>query len=78
MKARACIRSAAVGMMGLAAVVSMTPVVAQTSKPEDLNRRILEQRAVDAAIWGMPIVSVNAMRQAFFRDAGAHYNDIVF
>jgi hypothetical protein len=26
----------------------------------------------------MPIVSVDAMREAFFRDAGAQYNDIVF
>jgi hypothetical protein len=33
---------------------------------------------VTAAIWGMPIVSVNAMRQAFFRDAKANYNDVVF
>ena len=36
------------------------------------------RRAVTAAIWGMPIVSVYAMRQAFFRDAKANYNDIVF
>jgi hypothetical protein len=38
----------------------------------------LEQRAVIAAIWGMPIVSVYAMRQAFFRDAKASYDDVVF
>jgi len=36
------------------------------------------QHAISAAIWGMPIVSMNAMRQAFFRDARAKYNDIVF
>jgi hypothetical protein len=64
--------------MGLAAAVSITPVVAQTSRPEDLNHQILQRRAIDAAIWGMPIVSVYAMRQAFFRDAKANYNDIVF
>ena len=45
---------------------------------EEVNRRALERRAVEAIIWGMPIVSVEAMRQAFFRDAGAHYGDIVF
>lgn len=44
----------------------------------DLARRTLERRAVEAAIWGMPIVSVDAMRQAFLRDAGAEYNDIVY
>lgn len=34
--------------------------------------------AFDAAVWGMPIVSMQAMRQAFFRDAGAQYGDIVY
>lgn len=38
----------------------------------------LKRRAVDAVIWGMPIVAVDAMRQAFFRDAGAHYGDILY
>lgn len=37
-----------------------------------------ERRAVEAALWGMPIVSFDAMRQAYFRDAGAQYNDIVY
>jgi hypothetical protein len=29
---------------------------AQTFSSEDLHRRTLERRAVEAAIWGMPIV----------------------
>lgn len=78
MNTRISILRVAIGAMGLAAAVSITPVVAQTSRPEDLNHQILQQRAVTAAIWGMPIVSMNAMRQAFFRDAKANYNDIVF
>ena len=77
MKMRARIWKAAIGM-GLAAAVSITPVVAQTSRPEDLDHQTLQRRAIDAAIWGMPIVSVYAMRQAFFRDAKANYNDIVY
>src|SRR5262245_62169364 len=56
----------------------MTPVIAQSLSPEELGRQTLGQRAVTAAIWGMPIVSVNAMRQALFRDAKANYNDVVF
>jgi hypothetical protein len=43
-----------------------------------LSWRTLERRAVEAAIWGMPVVSVDAMRQAFFRDAQARYGDILF
>ncbi|MCL2331300.1 MAG: DUF1254 domain-containing protein [Proteobacteria bacterium] len=42
------------------------------------GQQTIERRAVDAAIWGMPIVSMDAMRQAFFRDADAKYNDIVY
>ena len=43
-----------------------------------LTRRMTERRAVDAAIWGMPLVNMDALRQAYFRDAQANYNDIVF
>ncbi len=39
--------------------------------------RTLERRAVEAAVWGMPIVSVDAMRQGFF-GVGAKYGDIVY
>src|SRR5262245_61483110 len=46
--------------------------------PEALARRTLERRAVEAVIWGLPIVSFDAMRQAFFRDAGARYGDICY
>ena len=49
----------------------------QSFSSEDLNRRTVQRQAVKAAIWGMPLVSVDAMRQAYFRDAGAKYNDIL-
>jgi len=39
---------------------------------------MLERRAVDAAIWGMPVVSLDAMRQAYFRDGKAKYGDIIW
>ena len=44
----------------------------------EANQRMLQHRAVEAAIWGMPLVSFAAMRDAFFRDAGAKYGDIVY
>lgn len=52
--------------------------VAEPRVVDELTERTLHRRAVEAAIWGMPIVSFDAMRQAFLRDAGAKYNDIVF
>ena len=73
------IRMLSLGLLAvfIAGTATIPQAFAQSSSRED-DRRTLEQRAVTAAIWGMPIVSVNAMRQAFFRDAKANYNDIVF
>ena len=51
---------------------------AQNFSPEDLARRTIERRAVEAVVWGMPLVNTDAMRQAYFRDVGAKYNDICF
>ena len=51
---------------------------AQEFTPEELQRRTLERRAVEAATWGMPIVSFDVMRQGFFRDAKADYGDIMY
>lgn len=46
--------------------------------PTDLQARSYERRAVEAAIWGMPMVNFDAMRQAYFRDAQAQYNDVLY
>ena len=43
-----------------------------------LAERTKYRRAVEAAIWGMPIVAADAIRQGFLRDMGAKYNDIVY
>jgi hypothetical protein len=43
----------------------------------DLARHQLQRRAVEAAIWGMPIVSFDAMRSGFF-GVGAKYGDIAY
>jgi len=43
-----------------------------------LETKALHDLAVHAAKWGTPIVSFDAMRQAFFRDAGAKYGDVAY
>jgi len=58
--------------------LALTNVNAKDFSPAELNRRTVERRAVDAVIWGVPIVSYDAMRQAYFRDAKAGYNDIIW
>ena len=44
----------------------------------EFNSRMLERRAVDAVIWGLPLVGQHAVRQAAFRDGKAKFNDIVW
>jgi hypothetical protein len=56
-------------------------VLALNVSAQDLllrEQHVLERRAVDAVIWGMPIVSLDAMRQAYFRDGKAKYGDIIW
>jgi hypothetical protein len=62
----------------LAALTAFAPLgSAQIFSTEELTQRAVERRAVEAAIWGMPIVSVDAMRQGFFQNGGK-YGDILF
>jgi len=58
--------------------VSTLRASAQDLPPRELQQRMIERRAVDAVIWGMPIVSLDAMRQAYFRDGKAKYGDIIW
>jgi hypothetical protein len=62
-----------------AAPATATPTRARSEalSAEQLAVDAIRRRAVEAAIWAMPIVSVDAMRQAFFR-AGARYHDILY
>ncbi|MDE2412048.1 MAG: DUF1254 domain-containing protein [Sphingomonadales bacterium] len=61
------------GLVGAATPAS--PLAAQ-DKPVAASA-IVERRAIETALWAIPIVSFDAMREAYFRDAGAHYNDII-
>jgi hypothetical protein len=58
--------------------IPQTQSTASAASPGEVPQRTIKRRAVEAAIWGMPFVSVDAMRQAYFRDAGAKYNDILY
>jgi hypothetical protein len=49
-----------------------------TFTPQELKDRTIHRRALDAVIWGLPLVGEDAVKQAYFRDGKAHYNDIVW
>jgi hypothetical protein len=54
------------------------PAQAPHFTSQELASRTVYRRAVDAVIWGVPAVNLDMMRQAYFRDAKASYNDIVW
>jgi len=66
-----------VGMLALLASCAVAQKAPSFTSAE-LNRRTVERRAVDAVIWGLPLVGEDAVKQAAFRDGKAHYNDIVW
>ena len=50
---------------------------AASAKAEELNRRSIERRAVEAVIWGMPAVNYERMLQAAIAN-GAKLNQVVY
>ena len=65
-----------IGLLLVAQSATAQNTTAFTSK--ELASRTVYRRAVDAVIWGVPAVTLDMMRQAYFRDAKASYNDIVW
>jgi hypothetical protein len=62
----------------LALIYAMVPARAQDFSTEDLARRTLERRAVEAVIWGMPAVNLDLMLQAMIGSARGKPNQIVY
>src|SRR5262249_53340238 len=56
--------------------VAQTP--STTFSSEELASRTVYRRAVDAVIWGLPLVGEDTVKQAAFRDGKANFNDIVW
>lgn len=52
--------------------------LAQTFSAEDLARRNIERRAVEAVIWGMPAVNYDLMLQEMLRKTSAKQNEILY
>jgi len=47
------------------------------STPDDAKQRLIESRAVEAVIWGMPAVNTELMRQQML-EAGGKVNEIIY
>ena len=58
--------------------ISATGVVAQDSSLASLERRAIDRRAVEAVIWGMPVVNADLMLQARLASTEAKENEVVY
>lgn len=64
-------------LAALAFIGAATSSSAQNLSPDDLARRVFERRAIEAAIWGMPAVSMAGVRKSL-AGIGADYNQVVY
>jgi hypothetical protein len=62
----------------LALIGSFGSAYGQTPSADEVSRRTVERRAVEAVIWGMPVVNYELMYQAMVRDAKGQFNQIVY
>ena len=62
----------------LALIYTIVPARAQHFSREDLGRRTIERRAVEAVIWGIPAVNRDLMLQAMIGSAKGKPNQIVY
>jgi hypothetical protein len=62
----------------LAAIFVTGSAYAQDSDPENPTLRMIERRAVEAVIWGMPAVNFELMYQAMVRETKGSFNEIVY
>jgi hypothetical protein len=62
----------------LCLAVSITESFAENFPVDELNRRTIERRAVEAVIWGMPAVNYDLMLQEMLAKTPAKVNEIIY
>ena len=65
-------------LAALALICATASAHAQQYSADDLARRTIERRAVEAVIWGMPAVNLDLMLQAMIDNAKGKPNQIVY
>lgn len=65
-------------MTPLIALLGASPAWAQGAPTDELSRRMVERRAVDAMIWAMPAVNTDLMLQEMLSKTKAKVNEVVY
>jgi hypothetical protein len=50
----------------------------ELAKSQDLERQVLQHRAIEAVIWGMPAVNRDLMYQAMLRETKGRDNQMLY
>ena len=64
--------------MAVAIAVVVAGFIATPLQAQEAYEKALHRRAVEAAIWGMPAVSMRSAINATKRDLGGAWNDVVY
>jgi hypothetical protein len=65
-------------LSALALICTVASSQAQNLSADDIARRTIERRAVEAVNWGIPAVNYDRMYQAMVHDAKGGFNQIVY
>ena len=66
-----------ISAIALVAMMSQASL-AQTPAPDQLAQRNIERRAVEAAIWGMPVVNYDLMLQEMLTKTTGNVNQMIY
>src|SRR6516225_8961575 len=61
-----------------ALICATTPLQAQSFSVEDLDRRTIERRAIEAVIWGIPAVNTDLMRQEMLTKTPGKVGQVIY
>jgi hypothetical protein len=67
-----------ISVLAFALLSASVPALAQNMTSDELNRRTMERRAVEAAIWGMPAVNYDLMLQEMLTKTAGKVNQVIY
>ena len=65
-------------LTALSLLAAIGTAMAQAFAPEELHRRAIERRAVEAVIWGMPAVNYDLMLQEMLTKTEGKVNQVAY
>src|SRR5262245_16260222 len=64
--------------LGALALISLTATAQAQNSADDLNRRMIERRGVEAVIWGIPAVNTDLMRQEMLTKTPGKVGQVIY